>query len=84
MPDNHYKTSDTTLASYLICNGFIPTRIDYSQPRYEYSFVGNSAQLEKLTATFITGQGKVDPVIFARINRKLLRILNRQIQWGED
>ena len=84
MAGNHYKTSDTTLAGFLICNGLIPSKIDYSQPRYEYTFVGDNAQLEKLTATFITGQGKVDPVIFARINKKLLRIINRHIQWEED
>ena len=78
-----FTTTDTALASYLITQGFIPDKIDYTQPRYEYSFNSDS-DIRIHASDYITGQARVDPATYNRINRKLNRIVKKGIQWEDD
>ncbi len=80
--EQSYKTTDTALATYLITEGFIPTEIDYSKPRYEFVFPNGNSQLQDLASKYITGQARVDPATFARINRALMRLIKNEQQWG--
>jgi len=81
--DNLYRTSDTALASYLISSGFVLQSIDYSQPRFEFLFP-DLTMLRASASDYISGRAMTEPITFNRINKKLLRIVRRQIQWGED
>ncbi len=83
MNNNHYKTSDTGLATYLITEGCVILSIDYSLPRYEYSFQ-ESPEIRLLADKYIAGKATTDPASFLRVNKKLLRIINKRCQWGED
>lgn len=81
--DKNYKTTDTALASYLIASGFVLSVIDYSQPRYEFNFpISNKVQ--EHASQYLIGTALTDPAIFNKVNKKLLRIIHRQIQWEED
>ena len=81
--DNLFKTSDTALASYLVASGFSLQSIDYSQPRFEFAFP-SSPGIQEHASKYLIGTALIDPAIFNRINKKLLRILRNQIQWEED
>ena len=81
--DTHYKTSDTTLASFLVTDGFPLLSIDYSQPRFEFIF-NDSEKLRGVANNYITGNALTDPSAFSRVNKKLLRVIRKQIQWEED
>jgi len=84
MTDNTlYKTSDTALASYLITQGFILQSVDYSLPRFEFSFP-QSPEIQDHATKYVTGKALTNPDVFNRINRKLLRIVRERIQWEED
>lgn len=79
-----YKpTTDTTLASYLITQGFRLTHIDYSQPRFAFLFE-DTGQFAAHSARFTAGTALTDPTAFDRVNKKLLRIINKHCQWEED
>ena len=80
---NHFKTSDTALASYLIVSGFRLISIDYSQPRFEFNFPDTS-QIRELASQYVAGRTLTEPITFDRINKKLLRIIRNQRQWEED
>ena len=81
--NNHYKTSDTTLACYLITEHFYLTSIDYSQIRYEYSFP-LSEGIQEAANNFLSGNALTDPVDFSRVNKKLMRVIRKRCQWEED
>jgi len=81
--DNLFRTSDTALASYLITEGFFLHSIDYSSPRYQYLFP-RAKQIENYADRYIVGQALTDPSSFVRVNKKLLRIISRHIQWKDD
>ena len=81
--DNLFRTSDTALASYLITEGFNLQSINYSQPRYEFVFL-KSFEIQEYASKYLIGNALTDPVVFNKINKKLLRILRHQIQWEED
>ena len=81
--DNFYKTSDTALASYLIAADFPLQSIDYSQPRYEFSFP-MSLQIQEHATRFLIGKALTNPSIFFKVNKKLRRIIHNQRQWEED
>ena len=83
MTNNLYKTSDTALASYLISSGFLLQTIDYSQPRFEFIFPV-SAEIQEHASKYLIGTALTNPSIFNKVNKKLLRIVRQQIQWGED
>jgi len=78
-----YSTSDTALATFLITSGHHVIEIDYSKPRFEFSFT-DSDKLRELATNYITGQALTEPIAFDRINKKLLRIIRNQRQWEED
>ena len=80
--NNLYQTSDTSLACYLIAEGFIPAEIDYSEPRYVFIFEGDPEKLKMYEHKYIVGKATVDPSIYSRINRKLMRTIKNQMQWG--
>jgi hypothetical protein len=78
-----YPTSDTPLATYLICEGYSPLLIDYSGPRYQFVF-NRSPEILDRANLYVSGHALTDPAVFSRINKKLLRIISRRIQWEED
>ena len=83
--NNHkYSTSDTALATYLICQGFEIESIDYSQPRYEFIFANDSPVLQDHARLYTIGKALVDPAIFTRVNRKITRLLKNQLQWENE
>ena len=82
---NHqYTTTDTALATYLIVEGFILDKIDFSQPRFEFTFKNASADIQEHATKYITGKALVDPAAFTRVNRKLQRCIRKQLQWGVE
>jgi len=81
--NNHFKTSDTGLATYLITEGYIPLSIDYSQPRFEYHF-RDSLEVKNLSDQYIAGRATTNPASFLRVNKKLLRIIYKRCQWEDD
>ena len=80
-PNGFYQTSDSSLASYLICEGFVPSEIDYSQPRYVFVFEENPDKLQIYEHKYLAGKARVDPSIYNRIHHKLMRAIHNQIQW---
>lgn len=84
MEDNHhYTTSDTPLATYLICEGFTLTDINYDKPRYEFVFADDADQIPPFASKYISGKALVDPATFTRVNRKLLRCVKEKLQWWD-
>ncbi len=81
--NTHYKTSDTALAAFLITEHFFLVSIDYTQPRFEFLFPMSERILEYAT-NYISGNALCDPSAFSRVNKKLMRIIRKQVQWGED
>lgn len=81
--DNQYPTSDTALAAYLIVSGFQFQSIDYSKPRFEFLFE-DSEKLRTAANKYITGNALTDPSGYARVFKKLNRIIFKRCQWEED
>jgi len=81
--DTIYRTSDTSLSAFLITSQFALLYIDYSKPRYEFVFP-DSDEIQKAATSYVSGNARTEPSSFARVNRKLLRIVRRQCQWEED
>ena len=81
--DNTYRTSDTTLATFLVTKQFALLYVDYSKPRFEFVFP-ESEQIQDAATKYVSGNALTDPSVFARVNRKLLRIIRKQCQWEED
>ncbi len=80
-----FKTSDTSLAAYLVTKGLLPSTIDYSNPpRYEIIFANSSKDIHGLASQYIAGLTKVEPITFNRILKKFNRILRNQLQWEDD
>ncbi len=79
-----YKTTDTALASYLIIQGFLPSLIDYSGPRYTFVFTNSAESIHDHASRYVTGLARVDPATYHRVNRKLNRILHNHLQWEDD
>jgi len=80
--DGLYQTSDTSLATYLITEGFFPIEIDYSQPRFVFIFEDKKSKLQQYEHNYIAGKARVDPATYTRVNRKLIRTLKNQLQWA--
>lgn len=78
-----YRTSDTPLATYLICEGYNLISIDYTEPRYTFVFDNSNGILEH-AQKYITGRALVDPFTFQRITRKLARTIKQKQQWVEQ
>jgi len=78
-----FSTTDTALATFLIASGHYFSRIDYSQPRFEFSFPDTNG-IRELANQYVTGQALTEPNTFNRINKKLLRIIAKRAQWGDD
>lgn len=81
--NNRYHTSDSALATYLLIKGYSIFQIDYSQSRYEYVFNGELPTIQEQVNLYLSGNAMVDPSGYARINRKLMRTVKTQSQWGE-
>ena len=81
--NNHYKTSDTALASYLITKSYPLLSIDYTLVRFEFIFP-MSDEIKEMASKYIIGKALTDPSVFNKVNKKLLRIVRQQIQWGDD
>ena len=81
--DNTYRTSDTSLAAFLITAQYALLCVDYDRPRFEFVFPNSNEILISVNA-YISGHAITEPSAFARVNRKLLRILHKRCQWEED
>ena len=79
-----YITSDTAEATYLIVKSKPPKFIDYDKPRFEFTFEDNGLKITELANEYITGNALVDPAVYNRVNKKLLRIIRSRIQWGDE
>ena len=80
--NNHYKTSDTSLASFLITENFYLVGIDYNAPRYEYLF-RMADNIQEYANNYLSGNAMTNPSAFSRVNKKLLRVIHRRVQWEE-
>jgi len=78
----YYKTTDTALATYLLIQNFKLVDIDYSNIRYEFYFL-NATNIIDHAQKYMTGNARVDPSVYQRINRQLARALKQKNQWGE-
>jgi len=87
MNNNHsqdsYKTSDTSLAAYLFTDGFQIIDIDYSNPRAEFVFKNNSPSLAEAVRLYSIGKTQVDAATYARLHRKLTKLVVSQTPWTE-
>ena len=81
--NQEFSTTDTALATFLIVAGSSIKHIDYSQPRFEFIFPDTNG-IRELANRYVTGLALTEPNAFNRINKKLLRIIARHIQWEED
>lgn len=79
-----YRTNETALATYLICQGHKLLQIDYSNPpRYEFVFSNNNGIQDEITK-YLTQKALVNPAAYQKINRKLMRLVKTRIQWWQD
>jgi hypothetical protein len=80
---NFYRTSDTSLATYLFSEGFQIIDIDYSNQRAEFVFKDNSPPLNEAVRLYSIGKTQVDAATYARLHRKLTKIVVNQTPWTE-
>lgn len=78
-----FRTTDTALATYLICSGYVLEEIDYSGPRYEYIFPNDNGILGH-AQQYAAGLARVDPASYQRVNRKIARLIKSHRQWWEE
>ena len=78
-----YRTSDTSLAAYLFTEGYQIIDIDYSNPRAEFVFKNNSPNLTESVRLYSIGKTSVDAATYARLHRKLTKIVVNQTPWTE-
>ena len=74
-------TTDTALAAYLLTEGYKLLGIDYSQPRYEYTF---DKPITDHELAFLSGNAMSRPADLLKISKKLNRIIGKRCQWEED
>lgn len=80
---NGYKTSDTSLATYLYCMGFIIIDIDYTQPRVSILFKEDSKEIREHERLYYTDQAKITPTTYSRIHKRLSTLIRNQTTWTE-
>lgn len=81
--NNHYSTSDTSIACYLLTEGFTLIKIDYSLPRFTYEFEDDPKLCKEHERKYLIGEARTDPSVFTRINRKLMRTIKNFRQWDD-
>lgn len=81
--NKNYRTSDTALAAFLKIKNFFLISIDYSKPRYEFLFP-DSNQIREIANNYIIGNALADPSHYARVLKKLNRIIYKKVQWEDD
>ena len=81
--NNHYATTDTSLASYLITCGFALNRIDYSGQRFSFHFEGDYDSIKSQETQYIAGLARVDPATYSRVMRNLQRNISERTQWRQ-
>ncbi len=82
-PQDTYRTSDTPLATYLYAEGFQIIDIDYSNPRAEFVFKNDNATLQESVRLYNIGKADVDAATFARLLRKLTKLVVTRTPWTE-
>jgi len=80
--NEHYNTTDSSLATYIITQGYPLLEIDYSNQRFIYIFDGDPTKLKLCEHAYIAGNAQVDPSIYSRVYHKLMRAVKNRIQWG--
>lgn len=87
MNDNNsngiYRTSDTSLAAYLYTDGFQIIDIDYTNPRAEFLFKNDNPALSNAVRLYTIGKANVNASTYARLLKKLTKIVVRQSPWVE-
>ena len=78
-----FRTSDTSLATYLFSEGYQIIDIDYSNPRAEFVFKDDSQQLNESVRLYSIGKTQVDASTYSRLHRKLTKIVVNQTPWTE-
>lgn len=81
--NSQYKTNDSAVASYLIQKGLTPEIIDYSQPDAVIVFANPDKSATTLANNYLTSTANADVATFHRINRALVKIIKRHLQWGD-
>ena len=82
--NGNFSTTNTSLATYLIIEGFELLSIDYTEPHYKFEFTNEPDNIQEYASKYITGKALVDPATFTRVNRKLIRLLKGKLQWGGE
>lgn len=81
--NEHYATTDTSLAAYLYCEGFKIVDIDYSSNRASIIFEEDNAQIREHERLYYTDKATITPATYARISKRLSTIIRRQLFWQE-
>jgi hypothetical protein len=80
-----FSTTETALAAYLISEGFELSHIDYTESQYAYFFKESpNKDINFHTVQYMSNKAQSDPKVILATNKKLLRIIRRQIQWDEE
>ena len=73
--DNHFKTSDTHFAAFLVSQGYPVIGRDFSKERVDFviDIDNDSPQLKEYQRLFISGKALVEPENYLQNYRKLSR-----------
>lgn len=79
----YWPTSDSSLAAFLITQGYRIGFIDYSQPRANLAFI-MAAGIQDKANDYEAGLGRIEPKNYRDIVKKLARVTQKGIQYDED
>ncbi len=83
--NHHFSTTETSLAAYLIAEGFALSHIDYSSDKYNYHFtVSPNKDINYYVVQYMSDSARSNPKQLFATNKKLLRIIKRQLQWEDE
>ena len=76
--DNEYRTSDTSLAAYLLTEGFTEPSLEqlpneHGGTRGVFIFTNDTTALQECIRKYQTGQASVEPATYLRNYRHLVR-----------
>lgn len=89
MENNHrFRTSDTTLATYLVTKGYLVIGVESESIDKRLSFIidiqKDSPELVRLCGLFYAGQSQVEPSEFARTYSNLVKLTRQAAKEGEN
>ena len=80
---DHYKTENTSLAAYLHYNGFHIIDIDHIPKRAVIYFRETIDEVMPHERNFYNGLAKVSPESYARIHKRLGKMMREKTPWTE-